>query len=199
MTRSTDPRLNTVDRYYAAYDARDIDAMLELADPAIHVMPMRPLLSGLPGTTFHGHDGLRTISEWSWERYPTMHLESVSLTVVPGWVMAEAQFVIDNMSTPVWKRRTETLFGVEAGRIRLVRPFLGSALEAVREEQALTPREREIFHMLASGLTAPQIAEELVLAPTTVRKHVQNAMGRLGARTRMQALSIAIKRGEIQP
>ena len=199
MTRSTDPRLTVVDRWYAAYDARNVEALIEIADPEIQVLPMRPLLSELPGTAFHGHDGVRTLSEWSWERYPALRLESVSSTVVPGWILADAQYVVDDTSTPVWKRRTETLFGVQSERIRVVRSFLGSALEAVKAEPSLTPREREIFQLLARGLTAPQVAEELVLAPTTVRKHVQNGMARIGARTRLQALSMAIKRGEIQP
>ena len=199
MTGSTDQRLAVVDHWYAAYDARDVDALVEAAHPDIQVVPMRPLLRELPGTTFHGHEGLRTLSEWSWERYPTLRLESVGLSVVPGWVLGDAQYVVGDTSTPARSRRTETLFALEDGRIRIARSFLGSALEAVRSEPALTPREREIFQLLARGLTAPQIAEELVLAPTTVRKHVQNAITRLGARTRMQALSMAIKRGDVQP
>jgi DNA-binding CsgD family transcriptional regulator len=199
MTRSTDPRLAVVGRWYAAYDARDVDALCDVAHPDVHVVPVRPLLSELPGTTFHGHAGVRTLGEWSWGRYPALRLESVVLAVIPGWILGSAQFLVDDTSRPQRRRRTETLFGVESDRIRVVRSFLGGALEAVKEEPALTPREREIFQLLGRGLTSPQIAEQLVLAPTTVRKHVQNAMDRLGARTRMQALSIAISRGEIQP
>ena len=63
----------------------------------------------------------------------------------------------------------------------------------------LTPREREILELLAQGLTARQVAERLVLSPATVRTHVQNAVTRLEASTRVQAIAIAITRGEISP
>jgi DNA-binding CsgD family transcriptional regulator len=46
-------------------------------------------------------------------------------------------------------------------------------------------------------LTATEIATELVLSPLTVRTHIQNGKDRLGAKTRMQALSMALQRGEI--
>ena len=67
------------------------------------------------------------------------------------------------------------------------------------EPRALTDREREVLELLAAGLNAPEIAERLVLSPATVRTHVQNAMGRLGARTRVQAIVLALARGEIAP
>lgn len=62
----------------------------------------------------------------------------------------------------------------------------------------LTAREREVFQLLAKGMTSPEIATELVLSPATVRTHVQNGVVRLGAKTRLQAVSMAVKRGEIQ-
>jgi PAS domain S-box-containing protein len=64
-------------------------------------------------------------------------------------------------------------------------------------QRVLTRREREIFQLLALGLSAPQIAERLVLSPLTVRTHVQNGMNRLGANTRVQAIAMALARGEI--
>jgi DNA-binding CsgD family transcriptional regulator len=63
----------------------------------------------------------------------------------------------------------------------------------------LTPREREVFQLLARGRTAPEIAAELFISPATVRTHVQNGVGRLGAKTRVEAISIAMKNGEIEP
>jgi DNA-binding NarL/FixJ family response regulator len=51
--------------------------------------------------------------------------------------------------------------------------------------------------LLAEGLNAPEIAERLVLSPATVRTHVQNGVTRLGARTRVQAVALALTQGEI--
>jgi PAS domain S-box-containing protein len=61
----------------------------------------------------------------------------------------------------------------------------------------LTSREREVFHLLALGLNTSEVAVRLVLSPNTVRTHVQNGIGRMEARNRVQAIAIALKRGEI--
>jgi DNA-binding CsgD family transcriptional regulator len=63
----------------------------------------------------------------------------------------------------------------------------------------LTPREREVITLLALGLTSGEVAERLVISPETVRIHVRNARRRLGARTRAQAIAIALRWGQIQP
>jgi DNA-binding CsgD family transcriptional regulator len=63
---------------------------------------------------------------------------------------------------------------------------------------ALTPREREVMTMLALGDTGAEIAEKLFISPETVRIHVRNARRRLGARTRAQAIALAIRDGEIE-
>ncbi|HEX3690069.1 MAG TPA: response regulator transcription factor [Solirubrobacteraceae bacterium] len=63
----------------------------------------------------------------------------------------------------------------------------GSA--ALRVAQ-LTPREREVLGLLADGLQGPDIAERLFLSLETVRTHIRNAVGKLGARTRVQAAAI---------
>ena len=62
---------------------------------------------------------------------------------------------------------------------------------------ALTRREREILGLLADGLSGAQIAARLVLSPETVRTHVRNAMAKLGASTRSQAVALALQSHEI--
>ena len=57
----------------------------------------------------------------------------------------------------------------------------------------LTRREREILGSLAEGMSGAQIAEQLVLSPETVRTHVRNAMAKLGASTRSQAVALALQ------
>lgn len=63
--------------------------------------------------------------------------------------------------------------------------------------KALSGREAEILSMLARGFTGEDIAQRLVLSPETVRTHVRNAMGKLEARTRTEAVVKALERGEI--
>jgi DNA-binding CsgD family transcriptional regulator len=62
-----------------------------------------------------------------------------------------------------------------------------------------TPREREILALLATGATDNEIADILALSPATVQTHVRNAKTKLGARTRAQAVALAITHGMIVP
>jgi len=66
------------------------------------------------------------------------------------------------------------------------------------EVAALSAREREVMALLAVGLKGPQIGERLGISPDTVRTHVENAMQKLGARTRAHAIAIALQHGLIE-
>ena len=59
-------------------------------------------------------------------------------------------------------------------------------------------REREILGLLARGSTDAQIADVLGLSPATVQTHVRNAKAKLGARTRAQAVALALVGGLIE-
>jgi PAS domain S-box-containing protein len=61
----------------------------------------------------------------------------------------------------------------------------------------LSPREHQVVELLASGNTGEEVAERLGISPATVRVHVRNATGKLGASTRTQAVAIAVSRGEV--
>jgi PAS domain S-box-containing protein len=60
----------------------------------------------------------------------------------------------------------------------------------------LSPREHQVVELLASGHTGEEVAERLGISPATVRVHVRNATGKLGASTRTQAVAIAVAGGE---
>jgi DNA-binding NarL/FixJ family response regulator len=61
----------------------------------------------------------------------------------------------------------------------------------------LSRREREILTMLANGMNGASISRELMISSETVRTHVRNAMRKLAARTRVHAVTLALKRREI--
>jgi DNA-binding NarL/FixJ family response regulator len=61
----------------------------------------------------------------------------------------------------------------------------------------LSPREREIMHLMAEGLTAERIGEQLEVSVETVRTHVRNVIRKLQARNRVHAIALALERGEI--
>ena len=68
---------------------------------------------------------------------------------------------------------------------------------ATEKVPTLSPREREIMHLMAEGLTAEAIANQLVVSVETVRTHVRNVIRKLQARNRVHAIAIALERGEI--
>ncbi|XRQ12592.1 response regulator transcription factor [Actinomadura welshii] len=63
----------------------------------------------------------------------------------------------------------------------------------------LTPREREMVELVATGLSNQEIAERTFLSPFTVRAHVQRAMMKLDARDRAQLVVIAYRTGLADP
>ena len=81
----------------------------------------------------------------------------------------------------------------------LVGRFLATADHAAphRPDQleGLTPREREMVALVATGLSNQEIAERMFLSPFTVRAHVQRAMTKLQARDRAQLVVIAFQTG----
>ncbi len=62
----------------------------------------------------------------------------------------------------------------------------------------LSPREREIMHEMAEGLTAERIGVKLNVSVETVRTHVRNVIRKLQARNRVHAIALALERGEIR-
>jgi DNA-binding CsgD family transcriptional regulator len=65
-------------------------------------------------------------------------------------------------------------------------------------EAPLSNREREVLALLAGGASGAGIAQQLVLSPETVRTHIRNAMAKLGASSRAQAVALAVQRQEIE-
>jgi len=62
----------------------------------------------------------------------------------------------------------------------------------------LTQRQREVLALLAEGYSPGQIADRLGIRPLTVRNHLQAAMERIGARSRLEAVLTALATDLIQ-
>jgi DNA-binding CsgD family transcriptional regulator len=80
------------------------------------------------------------------------------------------------------RRLADSAAGSEAG---------GRAVQSGRTAgDQLTAREREIVHLVAQGKTNAQIAAELWVAPSTVKKHLENVYGKLGVSRRTAAATL---------
>jgi DNA-binding NarL/FixJ family response regulator len=60
---------------------------------------------------------------------------------------------------------------------------------------ALTKREYEVLELLAAGVAQKEIAQRLVISPTTVATHIQRILGKLGVHSRAEAVARAHREG----
>jgi DNA-binding CsgD family transcriptional regulator len=68
---------------------------------------------------------------------------------------------------------------------------------AISNGDSLSPREREVVHHVAMGMTSRQIAEELTVSTETVRTHIRNALAKTGTRTRAQLVAQVMGSGSL--
>jgi DNA-binding NarL/FixJ family response regulator len=91
----------------------------------------------------------------------------------------------------------ETVRAAAAGQTRVAPPIaaeLAAALRAAPRDR-LTAREREILRLVAEGLANKEIGARLGISERTVKFHVGEILGRLGAPNRARAVAIAQQRG----
>ncbi|HLE29717.1 MAG TPA: response regulator transcription factor [Anaerolineales bacterium] len=79
---------------------------------------------------------------------------------------------------------------------QLLQDYLSRVKEPESSGQpALTQREKEILHLLAEGYSNKEIAERLVLSPSTIHSHRTNLMRKLNLSSRYELIQYARQRG----
>jgi len=73
----------------------------------------------------------------------------------------------------------------------------GSRLAAAASPEQLTEREQEVLAMLAEGLSNKEISSRLNISTHTVKFHISSILGKLGAGSRTEAVSIGIRSGRV--
>jgi DNA-binding NarL/FixJ family response regulator len=84
---------------------------------------------------------------------------------------------------------------VHAGQTQLSPSVAARLVAGVSDggPEPLTPRELEVLTLMGQGRSNGEIAETLIIAPRTVKVHVQNILSKLGASNRTEAVSIAVR------
>ena len=85
---------------------------------------------------------------------------------------------------------------------RLVESFVRRPADSTAVDPrlaSLSPRELEVFRLVARGLSNAEIAAELVLGETTVKSHVTGMLTKLRLRDRVQAVVLAYETGAVKP
>jgi DNA-binding NarL/FixJ family response regulator len=182
-------------------EAGDGEAAVELArrlGPDVVLMDIRmPILDGIEATRrLNGHRVL-ILTTFGLDDYIIDALRAGAsgfiLKDVPTEELVHAVRVIaagEALLSPAVTRRLLDRVG---------RRLPASATGAPAAIAELTEREREVFELLARGLSNAEIAELLVVGDATVKTHVSNVLMKLGLRDRVQAVVLAYESGLIAP
>lgn len=97
----------------------------------------------------------------------------------------------------------DTVAAAARGEVRLPPEIQGQLvrqiqLRAATDTPRLTTREREVLGMIADGMSAPDIAQELTLSPATVKSHLQTLYDKLGVNDRAAAVATAMRTGLLE-
>lgn len=75
-------------------------------------------------------------------------------------------------------------------------------VELAEESRAggmLSGREKQVLTLVARGMQTDEIATQLGISSGTIRTHAESARRKLGARSRAQAVALALRDGDIDP
>ena len=81
---------------------------------------------------------------------------------------------------------------------KLVRDYVNFMQWGEGTGSSLSPREKDIMRLLSEGCSTKEIAEKLVISPSTVHSHRSNLMTKLGLSNRRELIQYARQRGLIQ-
>jgi two-component system, NarL family, nitrate/nitrite response regulator NarL len=149
-------------------------------------------------------DGLEVLRAFGREGLATRVLfvsGNLDADVAYDLIEAGAAGVLDKGAMP--DQIGDALVRISQGETVLAPTVQSALMRAVRDRRekpqtVLSPREGEVLRFLAAGLSAPQIARELHLSPSTVKTHLQRLYERLEVGDRAAAVAEGMRRGLIE-
>jgi DNA-binding NarL/FixJ family response regulator len=191
----TDPKLAVIGE---ASDGHEAVALTRALRPDVVLMDIRmPILDGIEATRRLVEGGAEArmviLTTFGLDEYVLGALRAGAsgfvLKEAPPEEILEAVHVVARGDALIAPAVTRAVIE-ELGR-RPVR----SDLQAKLEE--LTPRERQVLELLASGLSNAEIAQQLFVGEGTVKTHVAHMLAKLDVRDRVQAVVFAFESGAV--
>ena len=190
-----------VDVVGLASDGREAVAVVRRTRPDVCLMDIRmPVLDGIAATAQIAADGAGT-------RVLVLTTYDVDLYVYGALKAGAAGFLLKATPPDRLVAGIETVAAGEAllaptltrrlieEHVRQPPPFQGLPAELA----ALTEREREVFGLIARGLSNDEIRAELVISEATVKTHVNRILAKVGATSRVQLVVLGYETGAVRP
>ena len=142
-------------------------------------------------------------NRFCYENCPVMATAHRDGSVAPCRIDVEAAGRERRAMTLSTLRAPEEIYGAQS-IVHVLHPLATSraAARAARGaddahdgEPPLTPREREVLQWVALGLQNKEIARTLDISLATVRNHVHNMLDKLGVHSKLEAVSLAFRKG----
>lgn len=134
------------------------------------------------------------------QRFPTMQVIALTSFKEESLVQSALQagaigYLLKNVTAD---ELAQAIRAAHAGRGTLSPEIVQSMTHAAQPPPPgynLTEREREVLALLVAGLNNSEIAEKLVVSPSTIKSHVSNILAKLGVANRAEAAATAVRQG----
>jgi two-component system nitrate/nitrite response regulator NarL len=177
-----------------AQDGREALAAIRASSPDVAVVDVEmPSLGGVEVVRAVARDGLPTRVVLL-----SAHLESDTVYAA----VADGARAYLSKAWPA-ERICDALLAVARGEVVLPEEVQAGLAAAIRSHAhpprpTLSPREQQVLVLIAEGMTAPAVGEQLHVSPATVKTHLKTLYEKLGVSDRAAAVAEGMRRGLIE-
>ena len=135
------------------------------------------------------------------QNFPTVQIIALTSFKEESLVQSALQagaigYLLKNVSA---EELAQAIRAAHAGRGTLAPEIIQAMAQAASQPPApgydLTEREREVLALMVAGLNNSEIAEKLVVSPSTIKSHVSNILTKFGVVSRTEAAAMAVRQG----
>lgn len=162
-----------------------LDLVRDIDDFDVAIIDMRPHLNG-SGPALGAHETIRAMHRCSPALGIVAHGDRAHRHTANAALQAGASCYVARTAGP-----KALLAAVDAAAAQ--ESFVDPDVPPKGSRGKLTQRQRQILQLLANGESTTVAARELDLSEETVKTHMKNTIGRLGARNRTHAVAIAMR------